>query len=196
VTTTTATTEPVAVEPLPDGRALHIHADGSIVVVGEAQAREHPVPGVDWIRRTPPRPRARRSPRTGAARTGAIHTRTVDPTTIDRGVWALNRRTAHDRATALLLSLLDDVQREEYERTKHFWVEVPQGRLRFGRLYSIRFEPRGTNTVRLLCVVPTRHHELPAPDIWANLLLAVRDDPARFFAVAVDRTAELAMPPR
>lgn len=121
-----------------------------------------------------------------------VHVPTVD----DRHEWRINRRVAYERADALLRSLLDPDQLTEYSRTKHFWVDVPQGRLRFGRLYAIRFEPRGTDTVRLLCVVPERHSELPAPDIWANLLLAVRHDPARFFDVAIDRTAEIARPRR
>ena len=190
MTTATAPDAPVEVETLPDGRELRVLADGSVLVVGVAQARPHPVPGVDWIRRDPPPARRRR-----VARPGAIHSRTIDPTTIDRGTWAFGRRVAHERAQVLLLSLLDADQRADYERTKTFWVDVPQGRLRFGRLYSIRFEPRGTNTVRILCVVPKRHHELPGPDIWANLLLAARDDPARFFAVAVDRTPAIAVRP-
>jgi hypothetical protein len=191
VTTTTAPEATVAIETLPDGRELHVRADGSIVVVGAAQAREHPIPGVDWIRRSPPRPRARRVRRTDP-RLPRVHVPTVD----DRRAWHVDRRVAYERADALLRSLLDPDQLAEYARTKHFWVEVPQGRLRFGRLYSIRFEPRDTNTVRLLCVVPERHTELPGPDIWANLLLAIRHDPARFFAVAVDRTAEIALPAR
>lgn len=186
MTAATAPSAPVAIEPLPDGRELHVHADGSIVVVGTAQTRAHPIPGVDWIRRTPPRPRARRST------TASTHLpRVLHPQSTRRQVrrWTTDRALAHERAEALLRSLLDPDQLREYNTTKHFWVEVPQGRLRFGRLYSIRFEPRGTNTVRLLCVVPERHSELPGPDIWANLLLAVRHDPARFFAVAIDRTA-------
>lgn len=191
MTATTAPGATVAVESLPDGRELHVRADGSIVVVGEAQAREHPIPGVDWIRRTPPRPRAR-AVRRSNPRFPRVHVPTAD----DRHAWRVDRRIAHERADALLRSLLDPDQLAEYARTKHFWVDVPQGRLRFGRLYSIRFEPRGTNTVRLLCVVPERHMELPGPDIWANLLLAVRHDPERFFAVAVDRTAEIAVPAR
>lgn len=193
MTTTTAHRAPVEIEPLPDGRELHIHADGSIVVVGAAQAREHPIPGVDWIRRTPPRPRARRSTTASTQLPRVLH-----PQSTRRQVrrWATDRTLAHERADALLRSLLDPAQLAEYVRTNHFWVEVPQGRLRFGRLYAIRFEPRGTNTVRLLCVVPERHSELPAPDIWANLLLVVRHDPARFFEVAIDRTAEIARPRR
>ena len=193
MTPTTAPDAPVAVEPLPDGRELHIHADGTIVVVGAAQAREHPIPGVDWIRRTPPRPRTRRSTTASTQLPRVLH-----PQSTRRQVrrWTTDRTLAHERADALLRSLLDPDQLAEYVRTNHFWVEVPQGRLRFGRLYAIRFEPRGSNTVRLLCVVPERHSELPAPDIWANLLLAVRHDPARFFEVAIDRTAEIARPRR
>ena len=188
MTTTTAPEAPVEVETLPDGRALHIRADGSIVVVGVAQARPHPVPGVDWIHRGAPRPRPRR-----ARRPGPIHFRPLDPDDLACGGTTFSRRLAHDRANTLLRSLLDVDQRAEYERTGYFWVEVPQGRLRFGRLYSIRFEPRGSNEFRLLCVVPTGYEDLPIPDIWANLLLAVRDDPDRFFAVAIDRSAP---PPR
>jgi hypothetical protein len=186
VTTATAPDAPVEVETLPDGRELRVLADGSVLVAGVAQARPHPVPGVDWISRTPSAPRARRrvattrAPRTAVERTLARY-RIVDDAR------SVARAAAHARARTLLLSLLDADQRADYERTKTFWVDVPQGRLQFGRLYSIRFEPRGTNTVQILCVVPKRHHELPGPDIWANLLLAVRDDPDRFFAVAVNR---------
>lgn len=188
MTTATAPDAPVEVEALPDGRELHVRADGSVVVVGVAQARPHPVPGVDWIRRDAPRPRPRRG-----RRPGGIHFRALDPDDLARRGTAFTRRLAHDRANALLRSLLDPDQRAEYERTGYFWVDVPQGRLRFGRLFSIRFEPRGTQTFRLLCVVPSGYEDLPIPDIWANLLLAVRDDPARFFAVAIDRSAP---PPR
>lgn len=187
MTTATAPATAVETEILPDGRELRVLADGSLVVVGTAQARPHPVPGVDWIRRDLPRPRAPRAPRPGP-----FHVRAVDRTHLAGQASSYRRRLAHDRAKALLLSLLDPDQRAEYQRTGHFWVEVPQGRLRFGRLYSIRFEPRGTNTVHLLCVVPNGYETLPIPDIWANLLLAVRDDPARFFAVAIDRTAPTA----
>jgi hypothetical protein len=188
VTAATAPATAVETEILPDGRELRVLADGSLVVVGTARARPHPVPGVDWIRRDHPRPRARRTPRSGP-----FHARALDPTYLAREGSSYRRRLAHDRANSLLRSLLDPDQRAEYDRTGNFWVEVPQGRLRFGRLYSIRFEPRGTNAVRLLCVVPNGYETLPVPDIWANLLLAVRDDPARFFAVAIDRTAP---PPR
>ncbi|MFM7618095.1 MAG: hypothetical protein ACKO72_11650 [Actinomycetes bacterium] len=188
--TTTAPHAPVEVEveTLPDGRALHVRADGSVVVVGVAQARPHPVPGVDWIHRGATRPRLRR-----ARRPGPVHFRPLDPDALARGGTAFTRRLAHDRANRLLRSLLDADQRAEYERTGYFWVEVPQGRLRFGRLFAIRFEPCGSNDFRLLCVVPSGYEDLPIPDIWANLLLAVRDDPARFFAVAIDRSAP---PPR
>ena len=68
------------------------------------------------------------------------------------------------RAGRLLESLLDAI------------VEL-------GRLYFLRYRPR-LGRERHFCVVPEDHTTLPAADIWTNLLLMLRADPAGFFEVA------------
>jgi hypothetical protein len=86
-------------------------------------------------------------------------------------------------AERLLLSLLDRQQRAEWDALGTFCVETPWGRVRLGRLYDIAFKPSGGGGLRL-CVVPDDHLSLPLCDIWANLLLVLRGDPAQFFRVA------------
>jgi hypothetical protein len=60
---------------------------------------------------------------------------------------------------------------------------VPGGVVELGRPCGLRYRPR-LGTERLFCVVPEDHTTLPAADIWANLLLMLRADPAGFFDVA------------
>jgi hypothetical protein len=86
-------------------------------------------------------------------------------------------------AERLMLSLLDDEQREQWRANRIFWVDTPYGRLRLGRLYDLYFRPRIGNALTL-CVVPADHLSLPRCDIWTNLVLALRADPERFFRVA------------
>jgi hypothetical protein len=86
-------------------------------------------------------------------------------------------------AERLMLSLLDDEQREQWKANRMFWVDTPYGRLRLGRLYDLYFRPRIGNALTL-CVVPVDHLSLPRCDIWTNLVLALRADPDRFFRVA------------
>jgi hypothetical protein len=86
-------------------------------------------------------------------------------------------------AERLMLSLLDDEQREQWKANRTFWVDTPYGRLRLGRLYDLYFRPRIGNALTL-CVVPVDHLSLPRCDIWTNLVLALRADPERFFRVA------------
>jgi hypothetical protein len=86
-------------------------------------------------------------------------------------------------AERLMLSLLDDEQREQWKANQTFWVDTPYGRLRLGRLYDLYFRPRIGNALTL-CVVPVDHLSLPRCDVWTNLVLALRADPERFFHVA------------
>jgi hypothetical protein len=86
-------------------------------------------------------------------------------------------------AERLMLSLLDDEQREQWKANRTFWVDTPYGRIRLGRLYDLYFRPRIGNALTL-CVVPVDHLSLPRCDIWTNLVLALRADPERFFRVA------------
>ena len=87
-------------------------------------------------------------------------------------------------AEKLLVSLLDQQQRHEWDALRTFWVDTQFGRVRLGRLYDIAFQPTGSDHPYRLCVVPTDHLSLPAADIWTNLLLVLRGDPERFFRVA------------
>jgi hypothetical protein len=91
--------------------------------------------------------------------------------------------SAEERAEALLVSLLTDAQRADWERRRRFMVGTPHGELEFGDLNDIRFFPTPANEYRL-CVLPKGSTRLPACDIWANLLLFVRHDPNWFFTVA------------
>ncbi len=87
-------------------------------------------------------------------------------------------------AEQLLVSLLDQQQRYEWEALRTFWVDTEFGRVRLGRLYDITFRPTGSEYPFRLCVVPDGYRSLPACDIWTNLLLVLRGDPERFFSVA------------
>jgi hypothetical protein len=98
------------------------------------------------------------------------------------------RAEAHQKADALLRSLLDPPQLDDYTRTGCFWVELERGdRVRLGRLYRIVHRPAGGDIAEQeLCVVP-QGHDLgltPEPDIWTNLLLTLSVQPEEFFAVA------------
>ena len=174
------------VEQLPDGRELHVYPDGSIVVSGRAEIRPHPVEGVTWITRTPARTRTRRRPRTRIF-TSALPVRTIWPSESSMERVAA-RRTAHERARELLLSLLNPFQREDYVHHSGFWVETARGRIRLGRLYNLEFRPKEKPYEKqILCVLPVNHETLPLPDIWTNLLLVLNQDPDKFFRVAVRR---------
>lgn len=167
-------TRVVEVEQLPDGRQLVLFADRREVVVGVARPRPHPVPGCEWIARPAPAPRARprRSPLT----------RTRPP--VDREA----RRRADRRAEELLCSLLDPLQRADWDATQGFWVETPRGPVRLGHLYALVFRPNADpDREDVLCVVPHGHEQLPLADIWSNLLLVLAVDPDEFFRVAVYR---------
>ena len=87
-------------------------------------------------------------------------------------------------AEQLLVSLLDQQQRYEWDALHTFWVDTAFGRVKLGRLYDISFRPVGSEPPYRLCVVPDDHRSLPSADIWANLLLVLRGDPERFFRVA------------
>lgn len=179
------------IEKMPDGRQLHVYQDGSIVVSGRAEIREHPVKGVTWITRVPPQRRARRAraqPALGARgepvalRVPAEANRSTR-TTPSRPTWGANAR-AHE----LLLSLLNPFQREEYLHHGGFWVEVARGSVRLGNLYNLEFRPKeAPHKKQFLCVVPVNYQFLPRADIWANLLLVLLHDPEKFFRVAVRR---------
>ncbi len=94
------------------------------------------------------------------------------------------RLTPKERAEALLCSLLDLNQQASRKRTGQFRVGTRYGTLELGRLHDIGFWPPRGGELRL-CVVPAgRLATFPEPDVWTNLLLVLRADPERFFAVA------------
>lgn len=125
------------------------------------------------------------------ARRPPVRTPRPPRTEIQRQVVAA--RSARSRRTAerLLESLLDPAQLESWRSTSTFWVDTPFGSVRLGQLYDLRYRPRGSRGERSLCVVPIDHLTLPPADIWVNLLLFLRTDPRRFFAVAIENP----MPP-
>jgi hypothetical protein len=181
----------VAIEELPDGRRLVAFSDRREVVVGVARPRPHPVSGVDWLWTRPapspwarPRrssePRRRRPIRTLPDARDSIVPGTRSP----RGV----TRAAERRAEDLLCSLLDPMQRADWDANRGFWVETPRGPVRLGRLYSLLHRPSDAPTrEESLCVVPDAHHQLPIADIWSNLLLVLAVEPDAFFDVAILR---------
>jgi hypothetical protein len=164
--------EVVLEELLPDGRRLVVFTDGREVVVGRAGPRPHPVPGWEWLGRCPT------APASSPARQVMRPTRPPSPVTEE----------ASRRATDLLRSLLDDVQRADHERTGGFWVPTPRGPVRLGELYALVHRPTDQPAVeRILCVVPQGHGTLPRADIWSNLLLTLAVEPEQFFRVAILR---------
>jgi hypothetical protein len=86
------------------------------------------------------------------------------------------------RAARLLRSLLSPEQRRDWVVRKRFVVPTGFGRLEFGELYNIGYWPSSGGVYRL-CVLPTGP-DLPRPDIWTNLLLALKANPPWFFTVA------------
>lgn len=86
------------------------------------------------------------------------------------------------KAARLLRSLLTAEQRSDWVNRRKFCVPTRFGNLEFGELFNIGFWPSTGGEYRL-CVVPTGK-ELPLPDVWTNLLFALKADPAWFFAVA------------
>jgi hypothetical protein len=92
------------------------------------------------------------------------------------------RESPETRAARLLRSLLSPEQKADWRARRKFFVPTEFGRLEFGELFNIGFWPKDGGEYRL-CVVPTGR-QLPLPDIWTNLLLALSSDPARFFWVA------------
>ena len=165
----------VAIEELPDGRRLVVFSGRREVVIGVARPRPHPVPGVDWLWvRPPPSPRVRprRSPRPRARPDGR----------------AAAQRAAAQRAEELLCSLLDPLQRADWDANAAFWVQTPRGPVRLGHLYALVHQPDDQPDQELiLCVVPHAHHELPIADVWSNLLLVLAVEPEEFFRVAILR---------
>jgi len=160
----------VAIEELPDGRRLVVFSDRREIVIGVVRPRPHPVPGVDWLwARPPPSPRARpRRPPRPSPRPDA--------------------RAAAQRAEGLLCSLLDPLQRADWDANAAFWVETPRGPVRLGHLYSLIHRPHDRPDQELiLCVVPHAHRELPIADVWSNLLLVLAVEPEEFFRVAILR---------
>jgi hypothetical protein len=94
------------------------------------------------------------------------------------------RRPPHQRAEELLLSLLNPEQSASWNRCNRFWVETPYGTIQFGEIHNMLFKRRDGAQFRL-CVVPQQApRSLPLPDVWVNLLLAIKVDPKHFFTVA------------
>jgi hypothetical protein len=88
----------------------------------------------------------------------------------------------------LLESLLDSRQLVSWRNSGRFEVDVPSGSVELGNLYHLRYRRPGRSDA-IVCVVPKDHTTLPVEDIWTNLLLMLRTDPAEFFRVANYRTA-------
>jgi hypothetical protein len=168
----------VAIEELPDGRRLVVFSDRREIVIGVARPRPHPVAGVDWLWvRPPPSPRVRprRSPRS-------------TPRSTPRRSPGPDSRAAAQRAEELLCSLLDPLQRADWDANAAFWVQTPRGPVRLGHLYALVHQPDDQPDQELiLCVVPHAHHELPIADVWSNLLLVLAVEPEEFFRVAILR---------
>jgi hypothetical protein len=181
----------VAIEELPDGRRLVVFSDRREIVVGVARPRAHPVPGVDWLWARPPSsPRARPRHTTAPGSRRPIRILADERDSIVSRTRSARRvtRAAEQRADELLCSLLDPLQRADWDVNAAFWVETPRGPVRLGHLYSLIHRPHDRLDQELiLCVVPHAHHELPIADIWSNLLLVLAVEPEEFFRVAIQR---------
>ncbi|HEY1653141.1 MAG TPA: hypothetical protein VGG09_14750 [Acidimicrobiales bacterium] len=99
--------------------------------------------------------------------------------------------TPREKAERLLVSLLDPQQRLAWSAKRRFRLGTPYGVLELGALHNMSFWPKGPHwdpghpKLLYLCVVPRGDlQRLPEADIWTNLLLVVRAEPERFFAVA------------
>jgi hypothetical protein len=83
------------------------------------------------------------------------------------------------RAEELLGSLLRPSEQEQWQRTRTFWVHTPTGWFRFGTLYDIRYRAaRWPWVERSICVVTEGFEERPLADLWAELVVVARADPA------------------
>jgi len=92
---------------------------------------------------------------------------------------------ADRRARELLGSLLRPSEQEQWARTGAFWVHTDPGWFRFGTLYDIRFRAaRWPWVERSICVVTEGFEQRPLPDLWAELVVTARADPARLTGVA------------
>jgi hypothetical protein len=87
-----------------------------------------------------------------------------------------------EQADRLLRSLLTGEQATDWGVRRRFCVPSPFGKLEFGRVSDIGFWPKTGGEFRL-CVLPDGK-ALPDPDIWTNLLFALKADPRWFFTVA------------
>lgn len=98
------------------------------------------------------------------------------------------REESSRRAEALLTSLLDRAQREQYATSGTFWVPLGDGsRVELGRPHHLVQElPDGPVARRVLCVVSDRYRTgmTPPADELTNLLLVAQCDPAGFLAAA------------
>jgi len=94
--------------------------------------------------------------------------------------------TAADaRAGALLQSLLRPSEHEQWRRTGSFWVHTEPGWFRFGVLYDIRFRAaRWPWVERSICVVTEGFEQRPLADLWSELAVTARADPAALTGVA------------
>jgi hypothetical protein len=98
--------------------------------------------------------------------------------------------TPRQKADRLLTSLLDSEQQLSWRATKRFRLDTPYGVLELGTIHNMPYWPRRERRQLNLCVVPTGDlARLPEADIWTNLLLVLRAEPERFFAVANWRRA-------
>jgi hypothetical protein len=101
-------------------------------------------------------------------------------------------RSPDEKAKELLESLLSVNQLDQWRRHRRFWVPTPHGSVELGSLFNLRFRRNASHSEFVLCVVPEgveTRRDLPEADIWINLLLALRNDPDKFFRVANWRDA-------
>jgi hypothetical protein len=97
------------------------------------------------------------------------------------------KRSATVRSHELLSSMLDRRQRAERRTTQGlFWEYTEIGWFRLGAYADIRFRPNSLPTLeQSICVITDRSQEVPWSDTCANLLLALRADPAEFLQTGV-----------
>ncbi len=167
-----------------------LFADRRSVVVGVARPRPHPVAGCEWLWAHPAPPRARPRRATPARPRRPVRTLPDARDSIAPTPRARRRPTveAARRADALLRSLLDPLQKVDWDEHGGFWVPTPRGPVRLGELYTLLHRPVDEpGWEHVLCVVPHGYQQLPIADIWSNLLLVLAVEPEEFFRVAIHR---------
>lgn len=100
----------------------------------------------------------------------------------------IQRATAEDRATELLLAILDSDQRAAYERDQVFEVVGNLGgryRIRPGSVANVDWLADNGDVAGRLCAHPSLDEWLPNPDIALGQLLALTTDERAFVETAI-----------